>query len=319
MSSIVPSISVLVPTFNQEEFITECLTSIIAQDTNRNVEVIVGDDCSSDKTFALACDVATRAPDNFHFKFNKWQKNKGGLLNINKLLKQSKSRYVVILEGDDYWINNTFLDHAVSFLDKNPTKTLYSARVTARKDNKDLFSLPGWRQSGDEITLERMLLGNFLSLGSTVFHKKYCPSIYLEWRQLPLGDWPLFVRVLSNGNGYLAQEVSMIYRISKSGVWSEAREGKKIKGTIKTALAIGTSLTLTEEQQRLLDIYIQFLQAKLLLQGKHKRRIKQRQSQFEGVASVFKAYRNVAWFYGTAIALRKHGYLEWIYRNLSRV
>ena len=231
MSCTVPSVSVLVPTFNQEEFIAECLSSIIAQRTNKNIQVIVGDDCSSDDTFAVACEMAAHAPDNFQFNLNKWQKNEGGLLNIQKLLEQSKARYVVILEGDDYWIRHTFLDHAVSFLEKNPANTLYSARVTARKDGKDLFTLPGWRQPDEIITLERLLLGNFLSLGCTVFQKKYCPSIYPEWRQLPLGDWPLFARVLSNGNGYLHKEVSMIYRITKKGVWSEAKEEKKLKGT----------------------------------------------------------------------------------------
>ena len=51
--SLVPEeiiVSVCIITFNHEKFIRQCLESVMAQETDFKFEIIVGDDCSSDKT-----------------------------------------------------------------------------------------------------------------------------------------------------------------------------------------------------------------------------------------------------------------------------
>ena len=49
MKNFLPEISVVIPTYNIEKFIGECLESIFAQ-TFKNFEIVVVDDCSTDKT-----------------------------------------------------------------------------------------------------------------------------------------------------------------------------------------------------------------------------------------------------------------------------
>ena len=49
-----PKISILVPTYNQEDYIEDCLKSIFSQNINFNAEILVGDDNSKDQT-ALIC------------------------------------------------------------------------------------------------------------------------------------------------------------------------------------------------------------------------------------------------------------------------
>ena len=48
-NNILPKVSVMVPVYNAEDYIEECLDSILNQDY-KNIEIVVSDDCSSDNT-----------------------------------------------------------------------------------------------------------------------------------------------------------------------------------------------------------------------------------------------------------------------------
>lgn len=58
----VPKLSVCVITYNQKEYIRQCLQSIVDQETDFDFEVIVGDDCSTDGTRAIVQEFARRYP-----------------------------------------------------------------------------------------------------------------------------------------------------------------------------------------------------------------------------------------------------------------
>ena len=99
MSSYAPLVSVLTPTFNQSQFLGECISSVIAQ-SYRNWEQIVIDDSSTDGTE----DIVRRFPDQrIHFH----RQPHAGILALastyNRALRESRGDLVAILEGDDFW------------------------------------------------------------------------------------------------------------------------------------------------------------------------------------------------------------------------
>ena len=94
-----PVISVIIPLYNAEKYVRECIVSLLAQ-TFQNFEVIVVDDCSADNSFAI---VESYAP-----KFSgrlilaKMEKNSGGGgLPRNKGLSISRGEYIFFLDADD--------------------------------------------------------------------------------------------------------------------------------------------------------------------------------------------------------------------------
>ena len=94
-----PEISVVVPLFNAEKFIGECLESLRAQ-TFRDFEVVVVDDCSTDSS----CAIVERYAQKFggRLKFFGMEKNSGGgATPRNKGLKFSRGEYVFFVDGDD--------------------------------------------------------------------------------------------------------------------------------------------------------------------------------------------------------------------------
>ena len=263
ISETKPILSVLIPTYNQQEFIATCIDSVFSQITDYKIEVIVGDDCSVDNTFTAIEAYHDKAPMSVIYRTYRWPKNQGGLLNIDKLLAKASGKFIVILEGDDYWINENFLNIAINHMLQNPDLALCTGKVQARKEDNVVYRLPGKRLNHNTICLDAMLLGNFISMGCTVFRKRYCPQIYDEWKQLPLGDWPLFIRLLTKGKGHLLHEDCMVYRISPSGIWSQRGKEKQLQGTIETAKVVKKTLKLSKRQSNLLSLYISFMNVQL--------------------------------------------------------
>ena len=95
----VPAVSVIIPLFNAEKFIAECLESILVQ-TLKNFEVIVVDDCSTDG----GVKIVERYIPKFcgRLKLAHMKKNSGsGALPRNKGLKLSRGEYVYFVDADD--------------------------------------------------------------------------------------------------------------------------------------------------------------------------------------------------------------------------
>jgi glycosyltransferase involved in cell wall biosynthesis len=107
-------ISVIVPVYNAERFILECLNSIIEQDFE-SLEVLVSDDCSSDSTRL----VLDQFRDHDCIKIFYQPKNLGITKNCNFLLQQAKGKYICFFAGDDVMLP-TKLHKQFLFMERNP-------------------------------------------------------------------------------------------------------------------------------------------------------------------------------------------------------
>ncbi len=108
---IYPAISVIIPMYNAEKYIGECLDSILAQ-TFQNFEVIVVDDCSTDNSAAVVKSYA----ENFggRLRLERMLKNSGsGAMPRNKGIYLSRGDYLLIIDNDDA-ITSTALEELYS-------------------------------------------------------------------------------------------------------------------------------------------------------------------------------------------------------------
>ena len=110
---ISPYISVLVPVFNQEQWIGRCVRSLLNQTMNRDdYEIIIIDDGSTDRSIQAL----ELFKDEVILIKNK--KNQGLPAALNKGIKKSISNYIVRVDGDDY-VNENFLFLLNEFLEQN--------------------------------------------------------------------------------------------------------------------------------------------------------------------------------------------------------
>ena len=204
MKKIKPLISIITPTYNHENFIGQCIESVLAQ-TYKNWEQIIIDDGSTDKT----SEVISKYKD-FRIHYIK-QKNIGiwRLSEIyNNALNISQGQFIAILEGDDYWPEDKLEKQLTCFDNKKVILSWGRGRVI-NENNQILYEifLKDFRKYKDiysnyisPIALKKLLIEDFITPAVTVMIRKdalieisgfkqpyYAPFVdYSTWLELAL-------------------------------------------------------------------------------------------------------------------------------------
>jgi glycosyltransferase involved in cell wall biosynthesis len=111
-----PTFSIVMVSYFHEGYIKDAIESVLSQSTKESYEILIGDDGSKDGTVSII-----RAyEEEYQFIHIYAHENWGLSKNIYFLLKQAKGKYIAILEGDDYWIDNNKLDKQKAIIDGNP-------------------------------------------------------------------------------------------------------------------------------------------------------------------------------------------------------
>jgi glycosyltransferase involved in cell wall biosynthesis len=113
-----PLVSVIIITYNQENYISQCIESILNQKTNFDFEIVIGEDASTDNTKRIIENYALTYPDIIFPYYHK--KNLGLLRNYFQTIEKCSGKYIAQCAGDDYWIDPQKIQIQVEFLEKNP-------------------------------------------------------------------------------------------------------------------------------------------------------------------------------------------------------
>ena len=115
-------ISVIVVTYNQEQTIGRTLDSILAQKCSRPVEIVIGEDCSTDGTRAVCRSYAERYPGVIRLICN--AANKGLTDNYFDCIGACRGEYIADCAGDDFWTDPLKLEKEAAMLDGDSGMTL---------------------------------------------------------------------------------------------------------------------------------------------------------------------------------------------------
>lgn len=113
-----PKISVLCPCYNHAPYIRQALDSILMQEVDFPIEILVGEDCSPDDSRAVLQAYEAEHPGVLQIFYR--EKNMGGTRNVYDLLMRAQGEYLIILETDDYWTDPHKLQKQADFLDAHP-------------------------------------------------------------------------------------------------------------------------------------------------------------------------------------------------------
>lgn len=109
-----PLVSVLIPVYNREDFIGDCIQSVLNQ-TIQNIEIIIVDNASTDNTYKI-CE--SYAQNDSRILLFKNKENIGPIRNWNICIDKAHGKYGKILFSDDL-IRNDFLEKTIIYLENN--------------------------------------------------------------------------------------------------------------------------------------------------------------------------------------------------------
>ncbi|MDD3469516.1 MAG: glycosyltransferase [Thermoguttaceae bacterium] len=127
--SVEPLVSVWMITYNHENFITEAIEGVVHQETNFPFELIIGEDCSTDRTREIALEYQKKYPHIIRVQYarensirNPPVDGDGRIAGGNgmRTTMSCRGKYVAYCEGDDYWTDMKKLQKQVDILESHP-------------------------------------------------------------------------------------------------------------------------------------------------------------------------------------------------------
>lgn len=206
-----PKVTVCVVTYNQKDFIGECLQSLVDQKTDFAFEILVGDDCSTDGTSEIIEEFVCKYPD-LVFCF-KYLKNKGPYGNYRFIHAAARGDFVAHVDGDDYWLPGK-LNQQVVFMAANPDCILSGHGVYLLNNSGELLEV---KRNVPEISDVGVLVANnnFLCHSSTMYRRHACLSSDIDFESI---DFQMHVdRVRGGRIGYIS-DILGVYRANPNGV-----------------------------------------------------------------------------------------------------
>jgi glycosyltransferase involved in cell wall biosynthesis len=206
-------VSICMLTYNHEKFIAQTLDSFVNQQTNFEVEVIIGEDASTDNTKKICLDYSNRYAN---ILVSSEEKNIGMMTNFVKTLNRCSGDYVAICEGDDYWTDSLKLQKQVNFLQNNPEYVGCFHNVSEMKDNK-IINHKKHNYIHNVFTQDDIINYNPIPALSIVFKNIFKGNYPLWFVDCKMGDWPLNILLSSHGKFKYIDETMGVYRIHENG------------------------------------------------------------------------------------------------------
>lgn len=250
-------------TYNQVNYIRQCLDGFVMQQTNFKFEAIVHDDASTDGTAEIVRDYAEKYPDIIKPIFeteNQYSKHDGSLGRI--LNAHTRGKYVAICEGDDYWTDPHKLQKQADFLDENPQCSLtYHAC-------KNVFSTPCKVNIlyGDCVNnfYSDVELLNYPFQTATVMYRKEVIDSELYKKAFAIGcsfgDVILYLTASRFGTIEGVNEQMSVYRRHEGGISQHMHDADKLwknyNDWLKVALLFGGDICSTIKQKQLSSLIV---------------------------------------------------------------
>ena len=252
-----PVVSICVQTYQHKKYLESCLNSILAQQTNFNYEILLGEDGSTDGTRELCIEYAEKYPEKIklflHHRENQIKVLGEPTSNFNAFYNffSAKGRYIAFCEGDDYWDDPNKLQTQVNFLQNNPSYIFcyHKYEEVDQHQNSIAYSLR-LSQPTSDISSAELKKEVVHPLLLTICFRNVIKKIPLGITQVINVDSFLLSLFGNYGQAKFINEINPSkYRRHQGGMWSDRFKRKKFLSKILTFKKIHQFYQLKEENE----------------------------------------------------------------------
>lgn len=234
-----PKVSVHMPAYNHENYIAQALDSVLMQKVDFDYEIVVGEDCSTDRTRDVARAYARNHPATI--RVLEHDKNLGIWANDQAIIGACRGEYIAWLESDDYWTAPTKLQRQVDYLEQHPDASACFHRAGCLTDTAAPITWRGGPETvKPEYTVDDLLeQGHFMPSCTVVFRTNLVRPA-LEWTGgTPFLETSYAMRFALAGKiGFIDEEMAM-YRYHGAGVYGQARELGGLQHAVRAHELVG--------------------------------------------------------------------------------
>jgi len=220
-------LTIIMPCWNKEAYISEALDSVFAQKTSFSYEIVIADDHSTDRTLAIVSDYERCHPG--VITVLRSDENLKLFRNVRRAYAVCKTPYFCVLDPDDCWTDEQHLEKALSFLAAHPDYTIYSAGI------EQLFPDGTHKSCGFPTKVVDSDFGDFLRQRAAIAFTQTCvyrnvvfanglpslvanPSSPSMERSLRGDSFRNFLHI-REGKAHFSPETEARYRITDEGVY----------------------------------------------------------------------------------------------------
>ena len=219
------AITVIVMTYNQKQYISKALDSILVQKGDIDFDIIIHDDCSSDGTLELIREYQKNNPNKITIieeKERRFIEEGFNMMIYNHVVPFIDSKYVAYCDGDDYWCDDYKLQKQLAFMEAHPDYSMCFHCSYQLKNDVDLSSKWFVDDEGDiDMSFIISDVPGIKIATSSLFVRSDVFKDFPNWRKLyPVEDIPLYMNAAMNGKIHRLSDLMCVYRQFAVGSWS---------------------------------------------------------------------------------------------------
>lgn len=211
-----PLVSVCMTTYNHEKYISQAIESVLGQRTTFAVEVVVGEDCSTDSTLAVCRKYEEQYPDRVRVVAS--ESNIGMHRNYRRTIEACRGKYIAMLDGDDWFSDMDKLQIQVEQLEKSGAAMCYTRSERRGEDGSSVI----YPEGRLHISFEDMLRLNTAENCTTVALKERILEYYAEVEPQTKGwltdDLPMWLWFSATQQIVAIDRVTAVHRVLTTSV-----------------------------------------------------------------------------------------------------
>ena len=212
-------VSVIIPTHNREKTIERAVDSVLNQ-TYKNIEIIIVDDCSTDSTLEV---LKSRYGGFANVTIFQLERNSGACVARNKGIDLSRGEYIAFLDSDDAFLEEK-IEKQISALEKSGNKLCATSywRIDASGKKKTIHV----KTDGGDSLYNELLFCNFITTGTLVGEAKIFKTERFDESLPRYQDWDLVLRLASNYEFDLLDEETLLQEYQPISITSSTSHQK---------------------------------------------------------------------------------------------
>lgn len=223
-----PVVSVVLLTYDHEPYVAQAIESVLAQETDFPVELIISEDYSTDGTRALVLEHAARHAERVTVLLSSVNQNDNEV--ITRAYARARGEFVAYLDGDDYWTAPHKLQTQVDLLRARP-------RLSGCFHAVDVIDTAGRvlrREAliAEQVSTDDLLGHNPIRSPSAVLRRSALGPLPAWLLDVPYTDWPLYLLAAQWGPIGYVDECMAAYREHAGGVWTGATATRQVEMTL---------------------------------------------------------------------------------------